>query len=124
MKRDFDLIRKIMIDVQNAKPNMGLFRVEFDDEDARVVMEHCALLVSANLLDGRVTRSDAGIIHNVEITGLTWKGHDFVDAATNDSLWERAKSSVLRGATGITFSLLQKWLEVQIQSMIGLPLND
>lgn len=122
MKRDFDLIRTIMMEAQSFEPNQGYIKFIYDDEDIRAVDEHCALLIEAGLLNGVVTiNDDSGIIKKVKVRGISWEGHNFIDAAKNDNLWDKAKSTILNGATGITFGLLQKWLESQIGTDIGIP---
>ena len=109
-----------MMEAQNLDPNQGYVEFIYEEEDARSVDEHCALLIEAGLFNGVVIRNDnSGIIRKVKIRDITWEGHNFIDAAKNDNLWNKAKSTILNGATGITFGLLQKWLEGQIGTDIG-----
>ena len=50
------------------------------------------IMIDAGLIEGRISEditSDApqhSYIHN-----LTWAGHDFLDAARNDTVWRTAK---------------------------------
>jgi hypothetical protein len=38
---------------------------------------------------------------------LTWQGHDFLDAARSDTLWENAKKLTLEQTGGLSLDLLK-----------------
>ncbi|MGO8839441.1 MAG: DUF2513 domain-containing protein [Limisphaerales bacterium] len=42
---------------------------------------------------------------------LTWAGHDFLDAARNDTIWNKAKDEFLKPGISWTFSILFEWLK-------------
>ncbi len=46
-------------------------------------------------------------------------GCDFLDAARSDTLWAKAKTSVIKPSASWTFDLLKEWLKAEISS--GLP---
>jgi len=62
----------------------------------------------------------SGIIA-VNISGLTWKGHDFIDAAQDDSIWDKSKKTLMKTTGAITFDLLLQVLKAEIKSKLGLP---
>jgi len=37
---------------------------------------------------------------------LTWRGHEFLDTSRSDSLWDKAKSTVLNKTGGLAFDVL------------------
>jgi len=41
---------------------------------------------------------------------LTWDGHEFLDAARNPSLWERAKCTALKQTGGLSLEVLKSVL--------------
>ncbi|MEW5988435.1 MAG: DUF2513 domain-containing protein [Chloroflexota bacterium] len=45
-----------------------------------------------------------------KITGLTWNGHEFLEAARNDQFWNRAKRVLREKGSGMVFSLLNELL--------------
>lgn len=45
---------------------------------------------------------------------FTWKGHDFLDAAKDDTLWNKAKEKFLIPGVSFTFDILFQWLKSQI----------
>ena len=38
---------------------------------------------------------------------LTWQGHEFLDAARNDTIWRKAKKKVLETTGGLAFDVLK-----------------
>jgi hypothetical protein len=49
--------------------------------------------------------ADSGICW--EPVRLKWAGHEFLEAARNDSLWERGKAEIREKGLGTVFSILK-----------------
>ena len=121
MKRDFDLIRRILMQVQNTPAGEYCNELTYPDEyDLATISEHVRLLIDEGLVNGKMIESFASIPEFC-ITGLTWKGHDFIDAAKDNALWEKAKKTILTTTASITFDLLLLWLKTEIKAKLGLP---
>ena len=121
MERDFDLIRLILKDIQAKPAGEPYTRIDnLSSYDPATVYAHIDLLMDAGLVKGRVLRVTSGIA-GIHITGLTWQGHDFLDASKDDSLWNKAKDKIIRPGVSITFDLLLDWLKYQVRTNIGLP---
>ena len=122
MKRDFDLVRKILLEIEAAPIEVTNFSFNTLEgyDDMAVVNEHIDLLIDAGLVKGAVMRGLSGIVA-VSIQGLTWKGYDFIDAAKDDSIWTKAKETVLKPTVAITFGLLLDWLKQEAKMKLGLP---
>lgn len=121
MKRDFDLIRRLMKDIENIPAGQRYTDIAYlTDYDPDTVYAHIDLLLNAGLIEGKTINLQRGI-GGVIIKGLTWDGHDFLDAATDDTLWKKAKESILKPGASITFALLLEWLKTEIKKKIGIP---
>jgi hypothetical protein len=68
MKRDMDLIAKILAEVENFPANGG--HVEVDGYSDEVVDYHIALLSASGYIRHTLKR---------HVEGLTWRGHDLCD---------------------------------------------
>lgn len=113
MERDLDLVRTLLLRVEAGPPFD--FDVEARSEDE--VLYHLALLVDADYLDGVVSRhishdDEVTNISDVIVRGLTWRGHDLLDAIRNDSVWEAVKESVGE-AVGTTSLSVVKTLAIE-----------
>jgi hypothetical protein len=89
--------------------------------DATTIYGHIELLIESGFVDGKIIRIHAGIVGGVMITKITWKGHDFLDAARNDKLWSKAQKVFLKPGVAFTVDILLEWLKTQAKSSLGLP---
>jgi hypothetical protein len=121
MKRDFELVRKIVADIADSPAGGPYFCLTYPGEyEDRVVFEHIELLIDAGLVEGKVQRVMSGI-HSVMIRGLTWAGQDFYEAAAKDTLWNKAFSTVREKGGAMTFDVLVELLKSLAKSAAGLP---
>ena len=107
-----------MNEVAEKLPPIGYLqdRVSIEGYDAATIDGHIALLIEAGLLDGKVSQA----AHTAAITGLPWKGHDFIAAAKDDTTWAKAKSTVLKHGASLPFDLLLEWLKAEGKKRLGL----
>jgi len=117
MRRNPDLIRQIALATEALKPNEKLNRIEGVDQFEFAA--HVKFMKDAGLIEGSTSTSVDGKSHNAIITRLTWAGCDFLDAARSETLWKKAKESVIAPTASWTFDILKEWLKAEIGK--GLP---
>lgn len=105
MKRDMDLIRAILMAIEEMptpRPRQTDFKL--DGYDPEIVSYHVFLLNDAGLIQA------SDVSHNLAFAWapkrLTWAGHEFLDAARNDNIWAAAKK-VCGGAGSLSFDVLK-----------------
>jgi hypothetical protein len=120
MKRDFDLIRRILHDIEKLPAGESLQGLEYsNDYDQETVDAHVELLIKKGLIEGEILGGTGGSM--TRVTGLTWTGHDFLDATKDDTIWAKARTTVLKPTVAITFDLLLQWLKDEAKKKLGLP---
>lgn len=91
MKRDKDLIRSLLLDVEMKDDGSGN-PIEFDKiaKVDRDITEHLFLLADAGLIEA----IDASSMRAREIIvlRLTWQGHEYLDNIRDPEIWAGAKS--------------------------------
>jgi len=95
MKRDPDLIRKILLTLEsNQKPEevVTAKKLKLENWGEDEINYNLLLLLEAGYIKGKDSSSDNRTI--VFVTRLTWLGHEFLDAARDDGRWEKAKSAI------------------------------
>jgi Hypothetical protein (DUF2513) len=122
VKRDPDLLRTILARVEEADD----FTVECADladgtHDEASVARHVQLLeeagyVKANLL---TVQGEGALSGNIE--RLTWAGHEFIDAARNDTIWRKAKRKLGDTLGGVPFEIMKPLLISYAKDALGLP---
>lgn len=112
MKRDMDLVRAILLLVESSDTDlMASVSIEPLKEQGYLepqIFHHIKLLNEAGLVEAKDSSSYNGAYW--EVKALTWEGHDFLDAAKKDSLWEKAKKTVLQKTGGLPFDVLKATL--------------
>jgi hypothetical protein len=119
MKRDFDLIRRIVRDIEDMPAGSNSGTPRYEGEDRETVAAHVVLLIEAGLIKGDVLAVTYGL-PRIRISGLTWAGHDFLAVAKNDTIWAKAKTSVLAPAAGATWSVILEWMKAESLKAFGL----
>lgn len=117
MKRDMDLIRDLLLKIEEGQTS---FSTEDDDEAAERVSEHLRLLNERGLIKGMFLL-DGGVL----VSGLEWEGHDFLDAIRDPAVWAKTKSGAL-AAGGWTMDILKDLakglIKKQIEERTGVKL--
>src|SRR5687768_4524948 len=120
MKRDMELIRKILLAAEEGKGIKKGLRPEIDGYEDEVVQSHVGLLRQkglVNAIDASSLDGEAYII-----TGLTWEGHDFIEAARNETVWRKAVQVVMEKGGGITLEVMKELLKKLLsQQVLGGP---
>ncbi len=116
MKRDMDLIRSIMLQIED---DGNVLCIEGYEQD--VILKHLELLDEAGLIKASFLSADQVGIVSAHVERLTWSGYEFLDAARNDTLWNKAKGIIGEHAEAVSFAILQSLLTQLAKSVLGLP---
>lgn len=109
MKRDWDVIRDVLIEVEelsSAERDSFVYGVgsEYDDKDA-TKSEHAFLLWKANFITG----IDASTFGGKALLSpdLTWQGHDLLETMRSKAVWERIKTIAKDKGIELTFEAVK-----------------
>ena len=105
MKRDMELGRKILFAVEEKDDFSTPITLEICGYTKLEVAYHIKLLNQAGLIEATDLSDD--ISDEWAVTSLTSIGHDFLDAARNDTIWSKAKETILGKGSALTFDMLK-----------------
>ena len=120
MKRDPDLIRKMVLAIEDA-PSGWAPQLAFDGYTSAQVGYHAYLLVDGGLAKGVDVSTGSSQGPEALITSLTSAGHDFAEAARDEKRWNKAMRIVVEQGGTITIDLLKQLLVTLMKSALGLP---
>jgi len=93
MKRDMDLVREILLKVEESTNDpRGFITLDLPGRSPQEVSYHVMLLSEAGWLEASNHSSSAG--YSWKPKRLTWQGHEFLDNARNDTVWNSTKAKV------------------------------
>ena len=82
---------------------------------------HSALLIEAGMVHGQIIPDGDGQPVGAIILRLTWAGHEFLDAARNETIWKKAGERVKKSGVDVTLSLMKEILNQLLKQSLGLP---
>lgn len=117
MKRDMNLARLLLLEIEsrnepNAEP------VDLSGYSEEQLAYHRYLIWHAGLTTG----FDASTLEGSDACNesLSWTGHDFLDAARNETVWRKAMSGIQKAGVSATFELLKRYLTSIAADQLGM----
>ena len=103
MKRDMDLCRKILLSVEAREGTVDPVDVELEGYTDSQIGYHAKLLAAQGLLEGEGFTGHGDSTHCYKPRCLTYKGHDFLEAARDDTRWRKAKAEIAEEGLPVTW---------------------
>lgn len=115
MKRDWDLIRKILIAAEEKRPGEHLSNEDIDGCDPQLVAAHMDMLHDAGYIEARFSRSNSLAAILLKIT---YSGHDLLDTMRSDSAWSGIKNVAKSKGLELTFEVVKQLGKVVVDKLI------
>ena len=123
MKRDMDLVRKILFSMEEMETGYVQNGLEIAGYASEQIGYHVCIMTEARLLVGLDVTTYGSSSPKAIPSRLTWEGHDFLDACRDDSRWNTAKG-VLNNMGGASVDVIKmvliKLMETQALALISL----
>lgn len=120
MKRDMNLVREILVWAENQEHGSMNKNPEIPEYTEEEIAYHIYLMNKAGLVKAVETTSFGDKSPNAILLEVTWDGHEFLNAAKDDTIWEKAKTTLFKTSTSLTFDLLLEWLKAEGRQKLGL----
>lgn len=125
MKRDLDLIRLILIEIENSSEK-GLSIYDLADSlksDVEIINYQIELLCDAKFIKLRglttVLTPESKKYDDFKIDRLTLSGHDYIDSIRNDTVWNKLKEKTGTLFTSLAFNVIQKESNLIIENLLS-----
>jgi hypothetical protein len=121
MKRDWDLIREVLIEVEalsefergDAWYGVNREGIEIDDSKH----QHALMLWKAGYLEGEDGTDLAG--PKLLAPNLTWAGHDLLDTLRSKPVWEKIKTIAQEKGIELTFDAVKTLGKTALGMIVG-----
>lgn len=117
MRRNMDLVRNILLKVDQSDAPIDMSDLVTPDFDQKAIEYHVSMMVKeAGLLRGHDVSCMEGEDW-IELS-LTWYGHEFLDSIRDDEIWRQAKAGMSR-AGGFSIDLISDLAKGLIKTQIA-----
>ena len=124
MKRDMDLIRDLMLQVEAFPAGVTHLgsNIDLRGNDPQVVAEHLALLIEQGLIKGKsISGFDALAPDHIVIIGISWNGHEFLDSVRSETIWAKTKERVTKVGGSVSVATITEVASAIAKSLLNLP---
>lgn len=123
MKRDMDLIRAMLLEVESWPPGARVpsTRIVIEPYTEEQIRYHAELLHDAGFIGGVVAVHRASGERPAIVGRLTWYGHELVDATRSDIVWAAVKKRAEPVGGSMNMELLAELVSSVYRSMMWLP---
>lgn len=108
MKRDMDLVRLILITIENAEGPVDARTLACDAYSFSDISFHAELLRAHGLIEADVQKAWGGVPSSCRLSALTWEGYDYLDAIRSEKVWAKAKSAIADSVGDTSLSVIKE----------------
>jgi hypothetical protein len=105
MKRDMDLIREILLKIEEAPYELGWVEIDIEGRSSAEIAYHIMLLAQSRLIEADNLSTFGG--PEWKAKSLTWQGHEFLEVSKDESRWNKAKAVMKEKGGGMVFEVLK-----------------
>ena len=107
MKRDMDLVRKILLEIEERYVSTALYNLQIEGYDVQTIANHCKIMHEAGLISACSIKYASNGIYAFGVGGLTWNGYDYLDKIRNDSVWRKTKDIITEKGLPLVFDTIK-----------------
>ncbi len=119
MKRDMDLIRLILLKVEDEYAGAALINLEIEGHDLSEVAIHCEFLKDAGLISSCSTSYADNDIYVFSVGNLTWNGTEYLDKIRDRPRWNKIKAIAKEKGIPLAFESVGEIALLVAKSAIG-----
>lgn len=115
MKRDLEILRAILMDEEDTGTGkLG----QWTDEQ---VLYHRSLLIEAGYLKGTTCHTGDTITLHSYSYGLSWKGHEFLDATRAPAIWQIVRNCLREHGSTVDIEIALALAKQSAAKILNLP---
>ncbi|MBG1233984.1 DUF2513 domain-containing protein [Aestuariivirga litoralis] len=119
MKRDMDLIRDLLLEIEKNDDGSGhVVKVEAPGHARTEVVEHLFMLAEAGMIDVLDASSHDG--RDVMVMRMTWNGHEFLDTIRDPAIWRNTKDRA-KSVASVGIGFIWEIAKAEMKKQLGLP---
>jgi hypothetical protein len=121
MKRDWELVRTILIKLEELPPLGQLDAATVAGYEDGLVAAHMQMMNERGLING-INVETSSAIDYIGL-GLTWEGADLLDKIRADTVWGKVKQQARDKGVGLSLDVVKALAKLAIENLLGVELG-
>ena len=118
MKRDMDLVRLILLEIEMKYVSTALYDLIIPGYSKEQVAYHCKILHDHGMISAYQGFYASNELESFGVGGLTWEGNDFLDKIRDDSQWGKIKETITRKGVTLVIETIRKVADAFISASV------
>lgn len=119
MQRDMSLIRSLLLFIEKQEEEFQSFVIIIPNYDSGQISYHVHLMVQAGLVEA-IDISTKDNVNAYYISGITWAGHDFLDAIRKPRVWQKVLDKATSAGVSLTVDVAKELAISIIKQSVGI----
>ena len=94
MKRDMELVRLILLKIEEEYRSTVIYNLKILGYDAETVAYHCKILHDAGMISDYAAQYADDELCFFSVGALTWDGNDLLDKIRDTSQWKKVRDTI------------------------------
>lgn len=107
MKRDMDLVRLILLEIETQYKSTAIYNLQIDGYDIETIAYHCKILHEAGLISAYKAQYADNRLYSFGVGSLTWEGNDYLDKVRDNSVWRKTKDVITKKGLPLIFDTIK-----------------
>lgn len=107
MKRDMDLVRLILLKIEEEYKSTALINLSIDGYDTDTIAYHCKIMYENGLVSYYRANYAEDEIYIFCVGSLTWDGNDYLDKVRDNSIWKKTKDTITQKGLPLVFETIK-----------------
>jgi hypothetical protein len=117
MKRDWDVIRSILLKVEEGTGEKEVSSPDLKPMDEALVAYNMWLLIESGMVEGGGREPGSGPPHAF-VHRLRWPGHELLDSIRGDTVWNRIKATARDKGVDLTLDAIKAIAKIVLEGLL------
>jgi hypothetical protein len=107
--------------IEDSSVDKALSNIQIDGYENDEIAYNISLLKSAGFIEGEILYEIGSVVPSAYmIFGMTWLGHEFLDACRNEGIWAKAKEKLRIIGNDVPLEVIKEVLiDIMKKQLIG-----
>lgn len=107
MKRDMDLVREILLEIEKSYVSTAIRDLHIDGYDMETIAYHCKILHEVGFISDYKAQYADNKLYSFGVGSLTWEGNDYLNKVRDNTVWQKTKDVIKDKGLPLVFDTIK-----------------